>query len=268
MRLAAHIPFVLGLALALAAPASAQFGQFAWTLDDSQGGFSELTNESMLLAGDGSFFPGAVIKYTTSSGVAGRVRVQALVLPMDGVCGGNSAFTIQGASSVSYAGCNFSGPLQFDVTQGQTFGFGLKTVSTGFPFANHLTEFEFEPYWRDLGNSLPGSAGAPALSGLGILQPGQLVGLSLANAAPSAPAALIVGFSPLVAPFKGGVLVPQPDVVVAGLTTGPSGGLSFSTLLPGAVPAGFTFVSQFWIVDAGGPAGFAASNAVVGKVLL
>jgi hypothetical protein len=188
-------------------------------------------------------------------------------MPYDGVCGGNWAFIVLGASHLNYAGCYFNDVLAFDVTENQSFGFGLQTVSISFPFTNYLSAFEFEPYWRNLGSSLAGSAGAPELTGSGIVQPGHLIGLSLANAAPTAAAALIVGFSPLIAPFKGGVLVPSPDLVIAGLSTGPAGALSFSATLPGAVPVGFTFVSQFWIVDAGGPAGFAASNAVVAKVL-
>jgi hypothetical protein len=34
--------------------------------------------------------------------------------------------------------------------------------------------------------------------------------------------------------------------------------------LPAGAPSGVTIHAQFWIVDAGGPKGFAASNAVVG----
>ncbi|HVQ23857.1 MAG TPA: hypothetical protein VMV01_01715 [Planctomycetota bacterium] len=266
MRLPALVPFVLGLALTLAGPASAQFSQFAWTLDDSQGGVANLTAQEMLLAGDGSFFSGAEIQFTTSSDVAGRVRLHAILMPFDGVCSG-SAFFIHGTSKSDYATCYFNDDLQFDVTQGQTFGFGLKTGSLSFPFTNYLSAFEFSPYWRDLGGSLAGSLGAPALAGSGIVQPGHVVGLSLAGAAPAAPAALIVGFSPLFAPFKGGVLVPSPDLVIAGLATGPAGALSFSATLPATVPVGFTFLAQFWVVDAGGPAGFAASNGVVAQVL-
>jgi hypothetical protein len=258
---------VLGLALVLAAPASAQFTQFTWTLDDSEGGLASLTADTMALHGFESAFPGAEITYTTSSDVAGRVRVSSWVLPTDGVCGGNTAFKVVGANHYTYAFCNFDGPLQFDVLEQQQFGFGLRTASLGFPFSNFVTEFDFDAYWRDLGNALAGASGTPALTGTGIVQPGQLVGLSLTDAAPSAPAALFLGFSPAYVPFKGGVLVPSPDLIITGLSTSPTGSLLLNSTLPPNTPVGFAFLAQFWVVDAGGPAGFSASNAMVAAVL-
>ena len=113
---------------------------------------------------DRSGVSGAEIQFTTSSDVAGRVRLHAILMPFDGVCSG-SAFFIHGTSKSDYATCYFNDDLQFDVTQGQTFGFGLKTFSPSFPFTNYLSAFEFSPYWRDLGGSLAGSLGAPALAG-------------------------------------------------------------------------------------------------------
>ena len=44
--------------------------------------------------------------------------------------------------------------------------------------------------------------------------------------------ALVVGFSELAAPFKGGVLVPNPDIVIAGLPTDGAG--SWTALLTAA----------------------------------
>ena len=63
-------------------------------------------------------------------------------------------------------------------------------------------------------------------------------------------------------PFLGGVLVPTPDIVVAGLVIGPGGDLSLSTTWPAGVPSNLALHVQFWIQDAAAPFGFAATNGV------
>jgi hypothetical protein len=73
----------------------------------------------------------------------------------------------------------------------------------------------------------------------------------------------VVGVSPLDAPFKGGVMVPSPDLLFV-LTTDFFGASSFGGLWPAGVPSGFTTYFQWWIQDPGGPKGFAASNALAG----
>ena len=67
-------------------------------------------------------------------------------------------------------------------------------------------------------------------------------------------------------PFKGGTLVPDPFIIVYafGFATGPDGEFDLSAIWPGGVPPGFSFYYQHWVTDPAGPAGFAASNAVVG----
>jgi hypothetical protein len=93
---------------------------------------------------------------------------------------------------------------------------------------------------------------------------GTLATLTLSGAAPGAPATLVIGLSALGVPFKGGTLVPQPDVLLA-FTTGAGGGVALSAAWPAALPSGTQTWFQWWIADAGGPAGFAASNAVLGN---
>jgi hypothetical protein len=113
----------------------------------------------------------------------------------------------------------------------------------------------------DHGGSLTGVAGEPQLSGTGSLKDGSPFGLDLAAAAPSAPVAFVLGLSELSAPFKGGVLGPSPDLIVFGLLSDASGGLQLAAPWPVLAPA-TTLWFQFWIEDAVGPFGWAASNTL------
>ena len=118
--------------------------------------------------------------------------------------------------------------------------------------------------WTWLGRALAGTGGFPVLSAFGDLSPGSAVSFALTQARPDAAAYLVLGLSDLSAPFKGGVLVPAPDVVLAGLATDGDGALALADTWPAGVPSSFTFRAQTWIADPAGPAGFAASNAVAG----
>jgi hypothetical protein len=104
---------------------------------------------------------------------------------------------------------------------------------------------------------------APELRGEGSLQPGTPWSLELAIAARNSPAAFIAGFSAQFHPFKGGVLVPAPDLVISGFTTDIKGRIELSGLWPDGVPPGAQIWIQGWVADNGGIAGFAASNAVL-----
>lgn len=119
------------------------------------------------------------------------------------------------------------------------------------------------PTWVDLGNALAGAGGTPLLVGSGATSGGQPVALTLTGAAANAPAHLVTGVSVLNAAFKGGVLVPNPDFL-ASLTTDGGGGLVLGGNWPTFLAPGRTLTFQYWIVDATGPMGFAASNAVSG----
>ncbi len=115
--------------------------------------------------------------------------------------------------------------------------------------------------WTDLGNALPGSLGAPDLTGDGALAAGNTVTLTLTNALPNTTAFLVVGAVNLSLPFYGGIIVPYPTLIVA-LPTGPAGSLTLPSIYPGGVPAGIPIYVQYWIVDASGPEGYTASNAI------
>lgn len=116
--------------------------------------------------------------------------------------------------------------------------------------------------WKDVGFALPGSTGAPTLAGSGLLLGGDPMTLTLANAKPLANAWMIVGFSGLFAPFKGGTMVPNPNFVLGPFPVNGAGQLVLPATWPTGVPEMLTFWFQAWIQDAAGPAGFAASNAL------
>lgn len=117
------------------------------------------------------------------------------------------------------------------------------------------------PGWSFRGGSVAGDGGYPVLTGAGELDGGDSVTLALEQCAPGAPVVMLIGLSAVHVPFKGGVLVPQPDLLIGGLVTSPQGTLDLSATWP-TLPSGTSLYFQDWIVDASAPAGLAASNAV------
>ncbi|HZM00326.1 MAG TPA: integrin alpha [Planctomycetota bacterium] len=115
--------------------------------------------------------------------------------------------------------------------------------------------------WNGLGHGLPGSLGLPSLWGEGLLGGGTTLLLRLTSTYAAAPVAIIVGLSAIDAPFKGGVLVPQPALIVS-LVADATGQLQLATTWPAGVPAGVELFLQAWIADASGPAGFTASSGI------
>ncbi|HZL99837.1 MAG TPA: integrin alpha [Planctomycetota bacterium] len=113
-----------------------------------------------------------------------------------------------------------------------------------------------------LGQGLDGTGPAPILSFIGTLQAGTTLSIALAGAQPGAAAVVVLGLDQLGLPFKGGTLVPAPDVVIAGLGVGADGTILLNGRLPTSLPPRTSIYVQAWLADAGGPAGFAASNAL------
>ncbi len=117
--------------------------------------------------------------------------------------------------------------------------------------------------FADLGSALVGTNGFPMLQGSGFACSGNGMSLQLTGAVGNAPAALAVGLGTLSVPFKGGTFVPDVNngnIIVT--TTSAAGAVSASGPWLGGIASGLTVVFQYWIQDAGGPEGFAASNAV------
>ncbi len=113
----------------------------------------------------------------------------------------------------------------------------------------------------NLGFAMTGSAGTPRLCSTGTLQPDTSVALRLDRALPFTTTALIIGLSSLEIPFKGGVLVPAPFIIVAGLPVDGSGALAIMANWPAGFPPGFELYFQHWTTDAAGPKNLVASNA-------
>ncbi len=116
--------------------------------------------------------------------------------------------------------------------------------------------------WHAVGNALAGALGPPKLVGEGPFTPGSSLSLTLSDAAPVAAAFLVAGLGAGYLPFKAGVLVPVPEVVLGPVWTSPDGGCVFGPIGPVGLPAGATWFAQSWIVDDAAPAGFAASNGL------
>ncbi len=118
--------------------------------------------------------------------------------------------------------------------------------------------------FADLRNGLDGTQGVPLLAGVGNLAGGSTVDLELTDGLPSGAASLVLGFSSVNAPFKLGVFVPSPDVILPNLPLAPDGSLAFGFTWPTGIPAGFQTFWQYWLMDPAGPVGWSASNAIVG----
>lgn len=118
--------------------------------------------------------------------------------------------------------------------------------------------------WSDLGGALAGTHGVPTQAGTGSLVVGAPVSLTLGGALENTVAYLVLGVDQLDAPFKGGVLVPDPAPpgAIFALPTGPAGTIGLAGTWPTGLPSGFSTYFQWWIVDPTGPFGFAASNGL------
>jgi hypothetical protein len=116
--------------------------------------------------------------------------------------------------------------------------------------------------WTSVGGGVAGTMGLPALAGSGALFGGDSINLSLSNAKPNATMSLLIGFVQLGAPFKGGTMVPNPNLMIFGLPTGPAGALTLHGTWSSGLPAGVSLYFQEWISDSAGPAGFAATNGL------
>ena len=135
-------------------------------------------------------------------------------------------------------------------------GYGAPFNSEGF-----IATF-VPPTWVDTGNALTGSLGNPVLVGTGELTAGSPTNLALTNGIDNTPLWLVVGFTELASPFKGGVLMPSPDIVLAGLSTDGNGQFQLPFPWPGGIPSGFKLHWQAWLIDGAGPSGFSATNGL------
>jgi hypothetical protein len=114
----------------------------------------------------------------------------------------------------------------------------------------------------DQGNALAGYGGQlPHLTGVSGLCHYPRMYLWMTNGRPNAFVTWVLGIDPLFAPFKGGVMVPDADLIIPYALTWPDGSVAAVGDLPVGLPA-YPIWLQAWITDSDGPAGFSASNGV------
>ncbi len=116
--------------------------------------------------------------------------------------------------------------------------------------------------WVTVGGGTQNLAEAPRLYVSGPLTPASTVTLAVGGAPASAAAFVVLGTSVVDAPFKGGLLVPAPTVVVEGLTTSALGTLAASGTWPAGAPSGFDVALQVWSKPTG--SAWVGSHGVVG----
>jgi len=115
--------------------------------------------------------------------------------------------------------------------------------------------------WLPVGGGVAGG-GSPCTFGTGEPAVGAPATVTLVGALPAQPGWLVLGVERINAPFKGGVLVPAPQLLVP-LLTDAKGGKTFGWTWPPGLPPGLKLSLQHWIVDAGAPFGLAGGNALV-----
>ncbi|HZM00715.1 MAG TPA: hypothetical protein VFD43_10730 [Planctomycetota bacterium] len=262
--------------VALSGSAPAQFGAYTWHLSGDPSGSGTVTEDQMHVVGPADEACTTQELYaflSTTTAQSGTVSAHYFFDNQDGGFGWylveDPAYVVDGVQHLVGPGDIFytwEGDVSFHVEAGQSFGFGVVSADCYFgPGVLDVTAFVFTPdAWQDLGQGLAGTYGTPPLHGLGTLQPGSPYTLSLVDAATFAPAWLIIGVAPFGAPFKGGVLVPDPSPpgLLLLLNTGPGGRIILEGNWPAGLPSGLALYFQYWIADAAGPLGWAASNAL------
>jgi hypothetical protein len=111
-------------------------------------------------------------------------------------------------------------------------------------------------------SGLPLDHVAPHVAGSGDLLPGTPISLSITEGLPQGLASLVVGLTDALLPFKGGVLVPNPDLLIGPLLLDAQGGLVLAGTWPAGVPSDSETWIQVWALDPKGPHGWTASNAL------
>jgi hypothetical protein len=201
-----------------------------------------------------SNYAGAITPFDSGDIIAAAgPRVPAAAAEQKAYRTGWIVLHLPGAPPTAGQLADMAGILNQQSTDWSASTLGLGTMDNTLPPVATFT---------NLGGGLAGSTGIPAFTGVGSLVGGTTVKLTLTGAKPATTSILFIGSSLLGAPFKGGVMVPKPDVFLGGLSTGPAGSVVLNGKWPASIPSGVTTWYQHWIIDAAGPKGFAASNAL------
>ena len=131
-----------------------------------------------------------------------------------------------------------------------------------------LTIYPHAGPWHEWGPGLAGASGTPQLIGEGLPEKGHRVTLHVCHGSPFARAFVVAGLSHAELPFKGGLMVPEPDALVGPLVLDASGELDLDIPWPVGQPAGLCVVQQpclfvqAWMQDPSGPKGWVASQGL------
>jgi hypothetical protein len=259
---------VLAFVIQFATQASAQFDLFHWTFSPAGLSAGQSVSATVMFINSGGINPfGNLVAYQTRAPVDAHVTVKAILFPEDGVCDAGFAVLLHNLDTTPLQACHTTVSLSFDVMAGDSFGFGVQTTNPGFPPNTHWTEFTFVPVtplppWTDLGGGVKGTLGLPVLTGQGFPIAGMPQKIVLEHGKYFALATLALGFSAWQLPFKGGVLVPAPDILIPAIPLDVNGDTTLLLDWPAGVPSGFTFYMQMWIKDDAAVQGYAASNGL------
>lgn len=179
-------------------------------------------------------------------------RLTGLTLPASQTTAGGVANDASFVGQVSRDG-NSIGFFSFAV---------LAPPAPGFQYDAYVYDRLHAAPWTDLEGGIAGAFGVPVLLAEGPLTGGSVVVFALAAAPAGAPTVLVAGFSTLNLPFKGGTLVPSPDVLVS-LAMPFAGKIQLPVHWPAGVPAGAHLWLQAWFADAAAPSGFSSSNTLL-----
>ena len=267
----------LGL-IAVAVLAASTSAQFSGAYD-----VANWTFENTLSNTDGTIdvggAPGAIVMTGGDNG-SGSDGYTRFTIP----CVGNGLFTFDW--SVEHPDPGFDvvgfviGDEEYDLTvgsgdgsetvlicPGETLGFFIYTPDNDLG-APTLTVSGFsapvtDP-WTNLGGGIPGSFGQPVLKFTGSLQPGP-VRLEVTHGTPFGSTFWVASSVLLAAPFKGGVLVPDPaSEIIISLPLDGDGQISIQGPWPAGLPSGISFYNQCWALDPGAVEGLAASDGIQG----
>ena len=110
------------------------------------------------------------------------------------------------------------------------------------------------------GQALAGSNGLPVLHGSGNVAANQTIAVTMTGALANTLAVQVIGFLPGYMSLRGGVLVPNPDIVLFGLTDA-AGTLPLSLVWPASPPSYGVFF-QYGVFDGAAVQGVSMSNAL------
>jgi sugar lactone lactonase YvrE len=107
----------------------------------------------------------------------------------------------------------------------------------------------------------PTDGSGPLLTGEGSLCSGDGWLLQVSGARPDAPGALVLGYSELSIPFKGGTLVPFPDELIS-IQLDDAGATDLSGTWPPGIPPGLSAWLQAWIPEPPSTPGYHVTNGL------